>query len=63
MPNKLIPIAKVQAECPDWPYSPWSTGHLIRQGRLECVRVGKRVFVTPTLLERFVEAHTTAKVG
>lgn len=35
------------------------TGRLIRDGKLKCVRVGRRVFVTRKLLEDFVAAHIT----
>ncbi len=55
--SKLIPIAKVQVEVPTWPYSPWSTGYLIREGRLRCVRVGRRMYVTPELLQEFIDRH------
>jgi len=54
---KLIPLKRIRDEHPEWPYSPWATGHLIRRGRLGCVRVGKRVFVTDDLLASFVARH------
>ncbi len=60
VPCPLIPItdAALQAACPGWPFSVWQTQHLIRKGRLGCVRVGRRVLVTRDLLERFVAEHT-----
>ncbi len=56
--SKLVPLDRVQEEFPDWPYGPWPTGRLIRLGQLGCVRVGKRVFVTPELIADFIARHT-----
>jgi hypothetical protein len=61
--SKLIPLEKIQDEVEAWPYTPWSTGRLVRQGRLGCVRVGKRVFVTRELLEDFISRHTVVAAG
>lgn len=59
----LIPItdSALRAARPDWPYSAWSTGRLIRSKQLGCVRIGRRVFVTPALLEAFITKHTEDK--
>ena len=57
---KLVPLDRVQKEFPDWPYAPWSTGELIRKGRLGCVRVGRRIFITREVLDAFIVAHTQA---
>lgn len=58
--STLIPLtdAALRAARPDWPYTAWSTGRLIREGRLGCVRVGRRVFLTSNLLEAFIARHT-----
>jgi hypothetical protein len=58
MTTTLIPLARLPAEVPTWPYSPWSTGHMIRTGLLGCVRVGRRVYVTAEILEAFAKRHT-----
>ena len=65
MASKLIPLtdSALQAARPDWPYSAWSTGHLIRTKRLGCVRVGRRVYLTHELLERFVADHVVPANG
>lgn len=55
--SKLIPLDQVGA-VEGWPYTPWTTGDLIRKGRLGCVRVGRRVFVTRELLDEFIARHT-----
>lgn len=60
---KLVALDRVQDEFPDWPYSSWATGNLIRKGRLGCVRAGRRVFVTRDLLDDFVRQHTVAAKG
>jgi hypothetical protein len=53
--TELIDLHRLPQECPDWPISPWSTGNLIRQGKLGCVRVGRRMFVTRQILAEFIE--------
>lgn len=63
MVDKIIPLNRLPAEAPDWPYSPWSTGNLIRKKRLGCVRVGVRVFVRLSDLAAFVEAHKVGATG
>lgn len=56
--TKLVPLDRVQSEFPDWPYGPWPTGRLVRLGKLGCVRVGRRVFITRELIDAFIEHHT-----
>ena len=59
MTHKLIAIADV-GKLDGWPYSPWQTARLIREGKLGAVRVGKRrVFTTEALIQEFIERHTT----
>ena len=59
----LIPLDRLLAEVPDWPFSVWSTRKLIRDGKLGHVKVGSRVFVTQELLDAFVREHTQAPVA
>lgn len=56
----LIPVndAALKAARPDWPLSAWATRWHIRQKRIGCVRLGRRVFVTPELLEAFIASQT-----
>ncbi len=62
---KLIPLRDdaLQAACPGWPFSAWTTGRLIREGELACIRVGKRIFVSSELLEEFVAMHREERVA
>ena len=55
---RLIPLDQLPTAVPHWPWSPWATGRLIRDGRLGAVKVGRRVFVTTELLDAFVASHT-----
>lgn len=48
---------------PDWPYSAWSTWRLIHDGKLRCVRIGRRIFITRELIDGLIDAHTTAIGG
>lgn len=57
---QLVPLAKVRELDPTWPFSPWSTGRLVREGKLRCVRVGKRIYLTRELLEAFIAKHVEA---
>ena len=36
--------------------SPWTIRKLLRQGKLPFVRVGRRVLIEPSALERLIEA-------
>jgi hypothetical protein len=56
--TELIELKDLPRKCPEWPFSPWSTGNMIRLKQLRCVRVGKRVFVTYRILEEFIKANT-----
>ena len=66
MTSTLIPLtdAALRAARPDWQWSgwAWATDPLIRTGRLGCVRVGRRIYVTPELMEQFIAAHTEARL-
>lgn len=62
MKQKLIPLTRLPAEVPEWPFSPWTTGYMIRRGELGCVRVGRRIFVTHELLDAFVIEQTVLPV-
>ena len=55
---KLIALDQLPTEAPHWPWSPWATRRLIRNGSLGAVRVGRRVFLTRELLDAFVVRHT-----
>jgi hypothetical protein len=58
--TQLIPLddSALHAARPDWPYSKWTTGHLMRTGGLGSVRVGRRLYVTPARLDSLVARHT-----
>lgn len=56
--NKLIAPANIKTERPDWPFSYDSTMRLIRLGELGAVRVGRRRFLTPELIDAFITSHT-----
>jgi len=53
----LIPLDRLLAEEPTWPFSVWSTRKLIRDRKLGHVKVGSRIFVTRELLDTFVREH------
>jgi len=55
---QLIEINRVREIAPWWPFSAWATYRLIRAGKLSCVHVGRRLFLTPELLTAFVAEHT-----
>lgn len=57
-PNELIAIADVRAAVHWWPYSSHGTYRLIRQGRLGCVKIGGKRYLTPALLAECVARHT-----
>lgn len=56
--HDLIALDRLPELAPGWPFSPWATGRLIRSGRLGCVRIGKRVYLTRPIIEAFIAAHT-----
>lgn len=59
----LTPIKEVRERHPWWPFSPWSTWVLIRDGKLGSVAVGRRRYVTEELLRQFVADHTKSPGG
>ena len=59
----LIPLDRLLAEVPDWPFSVWSTRRLIRDKKLGHVKVGYRIFVTRELLNAFVREHVVPAGG
>lgn len=62
-PMSLTPIKEVRERHPWWPFSPWSTWVLIRDGKLGSVTVGRRRFVSEELLRQFVADHTKSPGG
>jgi hypothetical protein len=54
---RLVSLANVRTLDPEWPFSPWATGNLVRRGLLGCIRVGRRIFLTREHLDEFVRAH------
>lgn len=40
--------------------SPWTLRHWIKQGRLRAVRLGRRVLLEPSELQRLIEEGRTA---
>jgi hypothetical protein len=57
-PTELVPLADVQRRWTRWPHGPWATGRLIREGKLGCIRSGKKIFLTSALIEDFIARHT-----
>lgn len=51
--ESLISIANIRETRLGRHISPWSAYRLIRTGKLNCIRIGRRVFVTPQLIEEF----------
>ena len=56
--QELIALADLPEKCPEWPLSPWSTQRLIREGLLGCVKIRRKLFVTPELLAEYVRQNT-----
>jgi hypothetical protein len=56
---ELVAVTNIAARFPRWPFSYWSTMGLIRAGKLRCVKLGRRHFVTDEILRDFIAAHTT----
>jgi hypothetical protein len=54
---ELIALAALRKTVPWWPFSAWYTAKLIREKKLGCVRMGRRVFVTRTLLQKFIASR------
>jgi len=55
--NEPIALADLKRDVPWWPFSAWWTAKLIREKKLGCVRIGRRVFATRTLLQEFIQAR------
>lgn len=62
-PEELISLVDIGRVFPWWPWSVWSTGRLIRDGWLDCVRIGRRVYVTPALVRAFITRYTDIAAG
>lgn len=65
MPDQLIPLKTeaLRAARPDWPWTGDMTSKYVRRGLLGCVRIGRRVYVTPELMAEFIERHTRRPVA
>ena len=57
--TKLIAPDEVKTARPDWPFGEWWTRELIRKGKLGCVRLGRRVFLTNELIDAYIARHTS----
>ena len=55
--DEPIALADLKRDVPWWPFSAWWTAKLIREKQLAAVRIGRRVFVTRTLLQEFIQAR------
>jgi excisionase family DNA binding protein len=53
----MVPVGEVHRLDASWPFGPDRTYQLIKQGRLGCVRVGRRVFLRREDLAAFIAAH------
>lgn len=60
MGDQLIQLKteSLRAARPDWPWSGDMTSKMVRAGKLGCVRVGRRVYVTPELMADFIARNT-----
>ena len=54
-PAGIFPIKAIAEHVPDWPWSVWATGDLIRKGRLKCIKVGNRMYLNRELVEEFAK--------
>ena len=55
--DEPIALAEIKQHVSWWPFSSWWTAKLIREKQLGCIRIGRRVFVTRTLLAEFAKAR------
>lgn len=55
--NDPIALADLKTAVPSWPFGAWYTAKLIREKQLGAIRIGRRVFVTRTLLDEFLQAR------
>jgi excisionase family DNA binding protein len=59
--SELITVAKLRDTIPWWPYSTDGTYRMIRIGRLPHVKVGRNVFLTRELVEKFIAEHAVTE--
>lgn len=59
--DEPIALADLRSSVPWWPFGAWWTAKLIRDGKLPCVRIGRRVFLTRTLLDEYVQANVVRR--
>lgn len=52
-----IALSALRSTVPWWPFSAWWTAKLIRDHKLACIRMGRRVFVTEAILLEYCQAH------
>ena len=52
-----IPLASLKSEVPWWPFGAWWTAKLVRDGKLPCIRLGRRILLTRALLDEYLRAH------
>lgn len=52
-----IPLSALKTEVPWWPFGPWWTGKLVRDGKLSCIRLGRRIFFTRAILDAYVKSN------
>lgn len=38
-------------------FTEWSLSKLIRQGKIKCVRIGRRIFITKQAVEEFIKGQ------
>ena len=55
--DEPISLADLKDTIPWWPFSAWSTARMARDGKLPCIKLGRRVFVTRSLLSEFLRAN------
>jgi hypothetical protein len=55
--DEPIALAALKVQVTWWPFSAWWTAKLIRDKQLACIRIGRRVFVTRTLLQEFIQSR------
>ena len=58
-PEPMVPAYRIREIYPTWPWGAAMTHRLAREGRLDCVRVGRRRFFTAAQVEAFIRRHAT----